>query len=192
MKKLLILLLLPLLFGCEKYMEFSEPHLTGGKWVFVDYDIIPITSVSPVSIVKNDTICINSFGSLSYISGNISIGQNFNSTPLDRRFVKGKTVWQFDDNSYSLYCNFSPTGVPTHNRYQVTFPSYLMKEYDKMEIYNTSIGSVTNYSFETNAMGANYATKLTLLSPEIVTDLYLSNGARDKAVTVRILLKFMR
>jgi len=54
------------------------------------------------------------------------------------------------------------------------------------------IGAVTNYSYEANAQGANYPTEFVLLSPEIVSDLLLSNGMRDKAVTVQVLLKFRR
>jgi hypothetical protein len=68
----------------------------------------------------------------------------------------------------------------------------MMDEYDKIEIFNNSIGSNTTYTFDTNSIGANYPTKLEMLSPEIVTDIYTSNGMRDKAVTVRILLTFMR
>ena len=32
MKKLILLVIIPLIYGCEKYEMISEPHLTGGKW----------------------------------------------------------------------------------------------------------------------------------------------------------------
>jgi len=194
MKKLLFLLLLiPLLFGCEElepffyYDEISEPHLTGKPWVLKDYKIQVISSISEVEIHYSDTICINSFGDQKIVTGGIEMGQVYHATPVDRRFIIGETLWEFDDNSYTLYINGN-----TNIRYPVTFPNYMMKEYDKMEIVNPMIGAVTNYSYDANAQGANYPTEFVLLSPDIVTDLYLSNGMRDKAVTVQVLLIFGR
>jgi len=193
MKKLLILFLfIPFLFGCEYenfvyYSEISEPHLTGKPWTFVDYKIQVISSISPVEIIYSDTVCINAFGEQSYVSEGILMQQYFNYTSHDRRFIKGVTQWEFDDNSFTLYIDGN-----TDLRYPVTFPNYMMKEYDKMVINNPLIGSVTNYSFESNAQGAYYPTELVLLSPEIVSDLLLSNGMRDKAVTVQVLLIFRR
>lgn len=192
MKKLLLfLVLIPLFFGCEPffyYNEISEPHLTGASpWVFADYQVQVISSISDVEVIPNDTICINAFGLQRLVSGGILMEQNYNGTPVDRRFIKGVTQWEFDDNSYSLYINRN-----TDVRFPVTFPNYMMKEYDKMVVNNPLIGSVTNYSYESNAQGANYPTEFVLLSPEIVTNLYLSNGMRDKAVIVRVLLIFRR
>ena len=39
MKKILFLLIVVLLTGCEKYEEVSEPvlYMGGGKWTFIDY-----------------------------------------------------------------------------------------------------------------------------------------------------------
>ena len=189
-KSLLFLLLIPVLFGCEPffyYDEISEPHLTGGKWTFVDYEIQVISAISSVEVIPSDTICIMAFGNQSYVTGGILMEQNYNSTARDRRFIKGVTQWDFDDNSYSLYVNGN-----YDNRHPVTYPNYMMKEYDKMSIFNDNIGAVTTYSFDSNGQRAMPPTEFVILSPEIVTDLYLSNGMRDKAVTVRVLLKFMR
>lgn len=191
MKKLLFILLIPLLFGCTEeffyYDHPSEPHLTGGAWTFVDYDIQVISSISPVEVIHSDTICILAFGNQSYVTGGILMEQEYTMAPRDRRFIVGKTKWEFDDNSFTLYIDGN-----TDIRYPVTFPEYMMKEINKMTISNDNIGSTTTYSFDQNARGAMYSTEFVLLSPPIVTDLYLSNGMRDKAVTVRVLLKFMR
>lgn len=190
MKKVLILFaFIPLLFGCEEffyYNEISEPHLTGGAWVFTDYQIQVISSISDVEVTLNDTVCINAFGLQTMTDGGILMKQNYNGTSVDRRFVKGVTQWEFDDNSYTVYINGN-----TEVRFPVTFPNYMMKEYDKMVVTNP-LGPVTNYSYESNGQGAMPPTEFVLLSPEIVTDLYLSNGMRDKAVTVRVLLIFTR
>jgi hypothetical protein len=192
MKKLLILFaFIPLLFGCTEdffyYDQPSEPHLTGGKWTFVDYDIQVISAISPVEVIKSDTICIMAFGEQSYVTGGILMEQNYNMTARDRRFVIGQTQWDFDDNSFTLYVDGN-----YDVRYGVTFPMYMKKEHDQMTVENDDIGSRTTYSFDSNGMGAMPPTEFVLLSPEIVTDLYLSNGMRDKAVTIRVLLKFMR
>ena len=191
MKKLLfILAFIPLLFGCEEffyYDEISEPHLTGKPWTFVDYHIQVISSISDVEVTLNDTVCINAFGLQRIVDGGILMQQDYNSTPVDRRFIKGETMWEFDDNSFTVYINGN-----TDVRFPVTFPNYMMKEYDKMKVSNPLNGAVTNYSYDANAQGANYPTEFVLLSPDIVTDLYLSNGMRDKAVTVQVMLIFRR
>ena len=98
MKKILFLLIVVLLTSCEKYEEVSEPvlYMGGGKWTFIDYDIVIISSISSVSIIKNDTICINSFSNQSFVSGGILMSQNYNQTSKTRRFIKNKTQWEFD------------------------------------------------------------------------------------------------
>jgi hypothetical protein len=60
-----------------------------------------------------------------------------------------------------------------------------------MEIMNPLTGSVTNYTVR-QTQNVGYPTTMTLLSPEITTDLYLSSGTRSKAVTVRVTLYFSR
>lgn len=200
MKRLLVLILITLSFtSCEMYngSEIGDAYtyMGGGKWIFYDYDIIVISSISDVSVIKNDTICITSFNEQSFISGNVLMAQNYENAPKDRRFVRGKTKWEFD--GLTLYCEFgynNGMGLrPDHKAFYVEYNgNYLYKNDSQMKITNTEIGSVTNYTFETNNVGVAPPNKLTLLSPAIVTDLYHSNGARDKAVTVRVLLKFMR
>lgn len=187
MKNLIFIIGVVLLTGCEKYELESSPKLTGGKWILTDYDITVISAISDVTVVKNDTVCINSFSLQHVDSGGIVMRQDYNGTSLDRRFIKGKTTWEFDSNDKELYCNYTQMpGVPRPNPFWVN-----LSLYDKnLEILNTTNGSVTNYTYRANDIG--YPRTLTLLSPSIVTDLYMSNGTRDKAVTVKITLYFMR
>ena len=56
---------------------------------------------------------------------------------------------------------------------------------------NTTNGSTTNYTLR-QTQNVGYTTTMTLVSPDIVTDLYLANGTRSKAVTVRVTLYFSR
>jgi len=191
-KMLFLFLLIPFLLGCEElylptYTETSEVHLTGGKWIFTDYQIVRISSISSFSIIYNDTICVNAFGEQSYVDGGILMQQHYEYTSIDRRFVKGVTIWEFDDNSNTLYINDN-----TNIRFPVNYPAYLKYEHTEMSIQNPLTGAVSNYTFYTDAMGANYPRILTLISPPIVSDLLLSNGMRDKAITVQIILIFTR
>jgi hypothetical protein len=191
MKKLLLFSSL-LLLGCQVYELPNEtPRLTGGVWTLTDYDIVVINSISDVKIIKNDTVCINAFNGQSYIGGNVLMKQFYNQTAKDRRFVISKTKWEFDNNSNYLYCEYSNRDgslKPTHNPYWVRMSPYKRT----IAIDNVENGGVTNYTFETNSVGVNPPNILKLLSPEIVTDLYVDGGKRDKGVTVRILLTFMR
>lgn len=191
MKRNFIFLLFSLLFlGCQKYEQYSPPVFSGGKWIFTGYDVSVISAISSTQVIKSDTICINSFNNQSFISGNISMKQNFDQTSLDRRFIKGVTTWEFDGTAQSvrfpLYVNYVRMvgSIKPENVYATLYGN-------RMEIMNMNNGSTTNYTIS-NTQNDAYATTLTLLSPPIVTDLYLSNGTRDKAVTVRVSLYFSR
>ena len=190
--KRIIILLFPILFcGCEKYSQVSIPRFTGDKWIFVDYDIVVTNSLSEVTVIKNDTVCINAFNGQSFFSGNVLMRQNYENTSIDRRFVRNKTMWEFASNNYNLYCDFSTKdgGLrPTHDPFWVSISPVTQF----LQVQNTKTGSRTVYTYDANSTGAFPATILRLCSPPIVTDLYYSNGSRDKAVTVRVILKFMR
>jgi hypothetical protein len=188
MKKLIVLLSVFTLFSCQKYEQYSPPKVTGGKWIFTGYEIVDISSISPVTIVKNDTVCIGAFNLQTVVGGNVSMKQDFQSTALDRKFIKGKTTWEFDSNNTQLYVNYTQMpGVLRPDPFWVNINSY----YSRMEIMNTTNGSTTNYTVR-QTQDVGYATTLTLVSPDIVTDLYLANGTRSKAVTVRVTLYFSR
>ena len=193
MKKLLFFfLLIPILIGCEDlylptYSEPSEVHLTGGVWTFVDYQVVVTRSISNVTVIKDDVVCINAFGEQSYVLGGILMEQNYDLTMDDRKFIKGVTTWEFDFSSYRLIINGNKEKM-----YNVTYPSYMRYEHTQMCVTNPYYGAVTNYTFITDAIGGNYPLKLTLTSPSIVSDLLLSNGMRDKAVTVQVILTFTR
>jgi hypothetical protein len=198
MKRLILIFFSFLFWGCEKYELITPPVITGGKWVFYDYEIVPITTISPYQIIKNDTICINAWNNQTFVSGDIIMKQNYNATSKDRRFIVGGTTWEFDGTAGSQFYylltefkNFGGSFQPTHNPFDVE----LLHRVNKLSVYNTENGSMTYYTYDFNEIKSNGVTpsnKMTLLSEPIITDLYLSNGTRDKAITVRILLKFMR
>ena len=194
MRKISLFIPLILLFGCEKYLGNESsitPPSVAGEWKFTDYYVTKISEISPSDIISNDTICINSFSNQSVVSGGKSVlmKQNYNSTAEDRRFIKNQTLWDFDGPTGSTY--FPLLINKTNIDCYVKFPNYMEKEYTKMSISNNK-GYVTNYNFFTSAVGANYSNKLTLTSPVISTDLYLSNNSRQKAIDVVITLIFQR
>jgi hypothetical protein len=164
MKRLLFLILIPFIFGCEPYIESDIPHLSGGVWSFYDYDII--TAVSSAIIYESDTICLG--------------GLNYQLTPIDKKFIKNQTKWEFDDNSFSLYCNINNT--IQSRRFDVIYPPYTVDE--------ITINNLT-YTYAI-AINSTYPSRLTLLSPPFKTNLHFINGNEMKGVTVQVLLKFMR
>lgn len=196
MKNILYVFIFFFIVGCQKYEEVTEPVLFmgGGKWTFVDYDIVIVNSQNSVEVIKNDTICINSFNQQSFISGGTLMSQNYKNTALSRRFIKNKTMWEFD--GYNLYCDwsFQPGGQkPSHEPFWVSYPSNgLYTNYTRMSILDHTFGLKTDYTFKTNNVGVAPPNELILMSPEIITDLYLSDGTREKAVTVKVILTFLR
>jgi hypothetical protein len=169
------------------YQLESPPKLTGGKWVLTDYEISVNSSISDAKVIKNDTVCISLFNLQQINGNNLVLKQDFNRTAIDRRFVRGKTTWEFDSNNTELYCNYiQMLGKVKPDPFWVS----LSLINNNLKVMNTSNGSVTNFTYRTNDVG--YPRTLTLLSPPIITDLYMSNGTRDKAVTVVITLYFMR
>jgi hypothetical protein len=165
MKRLLFLLLIPFIFGCESYIEPDIPHLSGGVWTFYDYDVITMTSST--LIYESDTICIG--------------GLNYRLTPIDKRFIKNQTKWEFDDNGFSLYCDINDT-IQSRIRFEVTYPPYTI---DEIMINNLTYTYII-------AINSTYPSRLALLSPPFKTNLYFINGNEVKGVNVQILLKFMR
>jgi hypothetical protein len=73
---------------------------------------------------------------------------------------------------------------------------YMCKDCYLLFITVKSVNKLIDIGFSPKRLKIVYCERLNntmdVLSPPIVTDLYLSNGKRDKAVTVQILLHFMR
>jgi hypothetical protein len=192
MKKILVIFLIPFLFGCEKYdgeygmFSYTTPKLTGGKWILTDYRIAVISSISPIKVIYTDTVCLNNFNSQTVMANGILMKQSYNMTSPNRRFIKGVTTWEFDNNNLGLYCDYTPMiGVPKPDPYFVDIVR------TNMRVTNIFNGSVDNYTLS-SVDNSPYSRTMTLVSPDVVTDLYLQDGTRNKAVTVRLTLYFSR
>lgn len=195
MKRLLHIIIILILTGCQEYSQESEPliFMGGGKWTFIDYSIVVVNSLEPITIKKNDTICINSFCELWEVENGFLLKQDFRNTSISRRFIKNKTMWEFD--GYDLYCEWinTPGGMqPSHDPFWVSFPNYLYTKSSIVSIFDGSVGIKTDFSFKTNNVGVAPPNELIMVSPNIMINLYSSSGARDKAVTLKIILTFLR
>jgi hypothetical protein len=190
MKTKVLLLIIPFLWGCEKIEFISEPSVDG-EWLFTDYKVTVVSSRAEVRVIPNDTICINSFNNQSTVSGGFLMKQNYNLTSVDRRFIKGRTFWNF---SGSYGSTMFPLHINRSDDYLIAdFPLGInMREYSHLVVKNQNNGYKTDYTFLTDGSGAAYSRKLTLISPVISTDLYLSDGRREKAVDVMVTLIFTR
>jgi hypothetical protein len=195
MKKLL--LIIPFLWGCEK-IEFPSQPSVAGEWIFTDYKVSVVSSRAEVQVIQNDTICINSFYNQSTVSGGFLMKQNYNLTSVDRRFIKGQTFWNFSGSygstMFPLYIKLKKDLVYRSNDYLVAdFPLGInMRDYSHMVVKNHYNGNKTDYTFLTDGIGAAHSRKLTIVSPVISTDLYLSDGRMDRAVNVVVTLIFTR
>ena len=178
----------PILFcGCEKYSEITIPNFNG-TWYFYDYEIHIEKSVSEVKIIKNDTICVNSFSNQTLTPDGILLKQDYNNTAEDRRFIVNKTIWDIGSSSHVLNI-FNPNSEIMKDKFWVSTDPML----EMLHIQNLTNGSTTAYTYTTNpTTGKSYITRLDILSPSFVTDIYLSNGKREKGVIVSVLLRFRR
>lgn len=196
MKKLIFFIISLTLLSCEKYELYSEPSVAG-KWYFSDYKITRVQSINPIEIIPNDTICINNFGIQSFVSGNVLMKQNYQQTAIDRRFIKNVTTWDFNGPTGANYFPLEidgkkNIGVDAH------FPKPYLPNINANNIYTSLVtsngnnGITTNYTFITDKFGAGYSRVMELTSPNISSDVYLTNGSREKAVTVFVTLIFKR
>ena len=196
MRKISLFISLILLFGCEKYVgnETSiTPPSVAGKWYFSNYYVTRVQSLGRLEIIPNDTICINNFGTQSFVSGNVLMKQNYQQTSIDRRFIKNVTTWDFNGPTGAFYF---PLGIDDINDIGVDarFPKPYLPNikynniYTSMEISNGNNGVTTNYTFITDKFGAGHSRIMELTGPNISSDIYLKNGVREKAVTVFVTL----
>lgn len=174
------------------YLDETSPvtYMGGGRWTLVDHDIVITSSVSSIHIVESDTLCINTFYNVAETPNGVIMKQNYEQTALSRRFIKNKTVWEFD--GYNMYCEWinSPGGmIPAHEPCWVSYPGYGRMIIDDPE----SGGTRTSYSFVAMPNnGTTPPTELRLIGPDITASFYSSGRTYDKAIIFHVVLTFMR
>lgn len=195
MKGLIFLLMIPAMAGCQFYAETSEPvlYLGGGKWTFSDYEIVPVNYGYPVNFALNDTICLDLPAFVRETPEGIVADHGFVKTALNRRFVRGRTLWEFD--GYNLYCHFiSDSGRIIFSRepFWVTFPDPFYTGHTLMEVTDYTSEERTLFTFAANNAGVAPPDTMLLGSPEISVDIYSPDGVKGSRLTYRVYLTFIR
>ena len=189
MKKLLLILLIPTLFGCEKIGFPSNPQLNlNGRWDVVDIDVIidKVNYGSQVSVISDNEAAISNFY-VDHINsdGTLVLTQKIKETSVDKRFMVNKTRWDFEYNRLYIYEN--NINVINNGSYiYATLPctyctTQTILEWDYM-------GSKTRYTFSIDTYGAMPGNVLKLTSQSFVTNIMINNNSYDKAIISHLVI----
>ena len=190
MKRFLVFLLIPLLFGCEKYDLPSNPQLNlNGRWDVVKVKVVidKINYGSSVEVLSEIEASVSNF----YVSsinpnGTLSLTQNYNETAIDRRFNINKTNWEFDYNRLMIFENGQ--NVTNGGYIFATLPCTYCTEQTVLEW--DYMGSKTRYTFDVDTYGSMPSNKLVLTSQEFVTNIMLNGNTYDKAIISHLEITF--
>ena len=102
MRRFILFLVIPLLFGCEKYELPTDPKLSG-QWV-VDAVTFPNTNSNQQTILSDTVIVADR--KLVNVDGN-GVGRFVNNwsdpnIPCHDKFIIGRTVWEFETSLVGL------------------------------------------------------------------------------------------
>lgn len=190
MKKLLLLLFIPLLVGCEKYDLPSNPTLNlNGRWDVVKVKVVidKVNYGSNVEVLSEIEASVSNF----YVSGINSNGtllltQNYNETSIDKRFNVNKTNWEFDYNRLSIFENGQ--NITNGGYIFTTLPCTYCDEQTVLEW--DYMGGKSRYTFDVDTYGAMPSNKLVLTSQEFVTNIMLNGNTYDKAIISHLEITF--
>ncbi len=190
MKKLLLLLFLPLLVGCEKYDLPSNPTLNlNGRWDVVKVKVVidKINYGSNVEVLSEIEASVSNF----YVSsinpnGTLLLTQNYNETAIDKRFNVNKTNWEFDYNRLMIFENGQ--NITNGGYIFTTLPCTYCTEQTVLEW--DYMGSKVRYTFDVDTYGAMPSNKLVLTSQEFVTNIMLNGNTYDKAIISHLEITF--
>jgi hypothetical protein len=108
MKKILVIFIIPFLFGCEKYELETYPKLSG-QWKLIGIDITNAGSTIDGSYhILNDTVLLQQYKPININNNIITFSQNYNdpNTKWYDKFILNHTVWEFETDI---------VGIPTIN-----------------------------------------------------------------------------
>lgn len=192
MKRLLFLLFLPFIWGCQKYEQLSNPQLNlNGQWRLVS--IIPTfqTTLSSSLVLSNsDYYALSPFTIVSIDSiNNKMIIRNDTTKIRPCFFYKNGYVWEFDYNSLVLKDNFG-NKLKTYNIW------YKSSYYNPNDFFITDemTGETIpgNWHASRNGNGSMPANDLYIDVPEVWFDIMSSNRTYVRAVNQKITLRFTR
>jgi len=186
MKKILVIFLIPFLFGCEKYELPTNPQSQlNGRWDVVKIKVVidKVNFNSHVTVLSETEAAVTNFYIKRILNDStLLLGQDFNNTSVDRRFDLDKTTWSFENYQLRIYENNQNVvkGTSIDNYIFVKFPCNYCKENTVLEW--DYLGNKTRYTFETDTYGAMPANKLVLTSQTFYTNIKLGSNEYDKAI----------
>ena len=204
MKKLILLLFVPLFWGCQKYESptYTPLALNGGQWMLTDYEIKLIScqgcntsnDLSKITVIKTDTVGLQSFKFKELSNNTITLTQDFLLTPYSRLFILNRngvnsTKWEFETNELST---FFDGNRGTKNCWVDFLSNTKMEVSDVKQISNRTIAYTPWTYWTEKKLGTQPRDLLFLLSPPVTTDVLIGNRSTDKLITYRLQLVFMR
>jgi hypothetical protein len=187
MKKLLFLLLIPLLFGCEMYMEPTNPQLNlNGEWKIVD---IIDTYSENLQIVNDDFYAVSPFVVKSINNGQWII-QNDTTDIHPCYFYKKGYVWEFDYNQLILK---NDRGEKNGIYYVGFFNNVYNSNYFKLDDKITGVEMGGVWQFATNFTYGSFPSNVLYITvPEIEFSIDGSERSYDRLINQNITITLMR
>ena len=182
MKKILIIFLIPFLFGCEKYELQTNPQSQlNGRWDVVKVKVVidKVNFSSHVTVLSENEAAVTNFYVKQVLNDNtLLLSQNISGTSIDRRFSIDKTTWDFENYQLRIYENNQ--NMVNNDYIFVDFPCKYCTKNTVME-WNY-MGGLTRYTFSTDTYGAMPANELLLTSQTFYTNIKLGGNVYDKAI----------
>jgi hypothetical protein len=152
------------------------------------------SDISKIEVIKTDSVGLQSFRFKQQTDTTLTLTQDFSKTPLSRLFILDRdgvnsTKWEFETYELSTFFN----GNQGTKNCWVSFNSgtritvHDIKQFDQRPIGYTSWTYYTE-----KKLGVTPKEVLILTSPNVTTDVLLSNRSTDKLLTYKLQLVFMR
>lgn len=192
MKKYVFLLLLPFIFGCEKYEQMSNPQLNlNGQWRIAS--ITPTfqsTITNSIQLLNSDFYALSPFTIVSLDSvRNTMVIKNDTTKIRPCFFYKNGYVWEFQYNTITLKDDVGRLLKSYNIWYRDSYYNpndFFLTD----EITGESIPG--NWHASRNGNGSMPANDLYIDVPEVWFDILGSNRTYVRAVNQKITLRFTR
>jgi len=188
MKKILLIVISFLFYGCEVYELPSNPQLNlNGRWDVVEIKVVidKVNYGSQVRVLNENRASVSNFYVTGITSNNeLLLSQEFEKTLINRRFDISTTQWMFD------YHNLKIKDDVSEEIMWVDLPCNYCK---KQTIIETDyMGQKTRYTFETDTYGAMPSNTLILTSQTFFTNIMVGENQFDKAIESHLEITFHR
>jgi len=207
MKKLFLILISSLFWGCEKFELMTDPyHKFNGMWQIksIRFNIINCINCNTndstsLKLLNVDTVALSAFKFNGTQNGMIKLSQDISKTPFSRIFVVNNnavnsTKWEFETYEMSTFYDQTTTGKKDCwvNFYPNSSETGYVEITDLKQI-GTRPPMSTKWLYKLEGgVGVSPADFLTLSSPPVTTDLLLENRMVEKVITYKLIIEFIR